>query len=155
MYGQQSDNAEFLIEIKAGKIPGFNKYLDSINKTNDDKAVFWITFQKNSFVIAIGKDYDDIVNHNTNCEWLKERKLLRINSNEDPTIWDEYKKEHKNLKWRCNAPKRGYPRMSISIDANKILQLNNQQHWYDKPQEYQKEGFIKCIETLLDIFPNQ
>ena len=46
MYGQQSDNAEFLIEIKAGKIPGFNKYLDFISKKNDDKAVFWITFQK-------------------------------------------------------------------------------------------------------------
>lgn len=152
-YGLQSDDAEFLIEIKAVNIPGFNKYLDSISLENDGEALFWITFQKNSFVIAIGKDYHNKDKHKTNCEWLEDRKLLRIGkcSEKNETIWDKYKK-HGNTKWRCNAPKKGYPRMSISIDANKILPLNNQQHWYDKPNESLKQGFKICIDTLLDIF---
>ena len=156
-YGLQSDDAEFLIEIEAGNIPGFNEYLksfkelDSNSSVNESEVVFWITFQKNSFVIAIGKDYDKKDCHEQNCQWLEKRKLLRRDkcSDKNQTIWDEYKK---NTKWRCNTPKKSYPRMSISIDANKILELDNQ-HWYDNPEDSLKIGFKKCIETLRQIFP--
>jgi hypothetical protein len=141
-YGIQSDNAEIAIDFTSG--PLVAKYLD-FGPDPKDKGDFCIAFQNGTFKIAAAKNYWD--KNQSDIQLLKSRGLLRNNGKD--SIWDT----HPSCKgWRLNPSKGEYPRMSISKSLD---ELGLPADWYaqPKPGDVLLQGFIMCINELLQIFP--
>lgn len=138
-YGIQSDNAEILVEFTEGYL--VNKYLDF---GASGKGDFSIAFQSGTFKIAVAKNYWDKDPKDT--QLLQSRKLMRTSGMD--SIWDTVGKP-----WRVNAPKNSYARMSISQKAKDLLSLNRDWYLQPHPELVLSDGFKRCVEQLLTMFP--
>lgn len=138
-YGIQSDNAEILVEFTDGYL--VNKYLDF---GASGKGDFSIAFQSGTFKIAVAKNYWDKDPKDT--QLLQSRKLMRTSGMD--SIWDTVGKP-----WRVNAPKNSYARMSISQKAKDLLSLNRDWYLQPHPELVLSDGFKRCVEQLLTMFP--
>lgn len=144
-YGIQQSEAEVVLDISSGEL--VDKYL----AFNDGKkGEFAISFQSNSFKISIVKDYNDTENHEQNVRLLRDKRMVRFPKEEPSTIFDDYKKN--NSKWSVNCPKGGYPRMSMSIKQEKLLEESIWSKSSNKEiMEALTLGFMKCFDTLKDM----
>lgn len=139
-YGIQSDNAEILIQFTDGYL--VDKYLDF---GSNGKGDFSIAFQNGTFKIAVAKNYWNKEPKDT--QLLQARKLMR-NSGKD-SIWDI----NAAKSWRVNAPKNSYARMSISQKAKDLLSLSSDWYLQPNPESVLSDGFKKCVDQLLKMFP--
>lgn len=139
-YGIQSDNAEILVQFTDGYL--VDKYLDF---GSNGKGDFSIAFQNGTFKIAVAKNYWNKEPKDT--QLLQARKLMR-NSGKD-SIWDI----NADKSWRVNAPKNSYARMSISQKAKDLLSLSSDWYLQPNPESVLSDGFKKCVDQLLQIFP--
>ena len=142
-YGMQSDNAEIALDFKNGGL--ITKYLDFDPNGQGD---FCIAAQSGSFKIAAAKDYNDKNNATRNKELLQNRGFMR-NTGID-SIFDVYRSQPKNVKWRVNTARGGRARMSVSRPAV------NSNEWFIKDNVINE--FKSCIDSLyymLQLYDNE
>lgn len=138
-YGIQSDNAEILVQFTDGYL--VDKYLDF---GASGKGDFSIAFQSGTFKIAVAKNY--WAKDPKDTQLLQSRKLMRTSGMD--SIWDTVGKP-----WRVNAPKNSYARMSISQKAKDLLSLSSDWYLQPHPEFVLSDGFKKCVDQLLTMFP--
>ena len=139
-YGIRSDNAEILIQFHDGCL--VDKYLDF---GPDGKGDFSIAFQNGTFKIAVAKNYWN--KNPKDIQLLQSRKLMRTSGKD--SIWDS----NACRSWRVNAPRNSYARMSISQKTKDLLSLRRDWYLQPNPESVLSDGFKKCIDQLLEIFP--